>query len=522
MESAVAEQPQVARRGQRSLFRQAPSSPARLPTQREWRGQHAGGTAGAVARARGCERARSGTSAGLAGVLHANAFFTGDVATAAATGSVVFSVSPGTFPAGVTTEDGRLTASAGAAPGRFSFDYEARDAADPGNCATATVQLAVPQPVIPGLGDTVTLDVGKSADLLASDTLAGAAAASAGERGTAWGGVGLASGLPGGTRTPDIRLRRSVLYPVELRADGLDSRSGATPQISGTTVRYASRRGSQATPPAVGPSGAALESTVRYALCAAPKLPTMLDAVRRWLSPTPTAAAAAGGHDAVAAWAKGCGLQFRGVREGDGFVIDGQADATAWRLEWGPSQRPYVPGNELRLRADLGLANDVQVLLLDRLLQERMEATVFNQYVEGVQTRIDTQTPPEMRWLVMFPKLAGADLGVLRERFVGISSHKTFVRQWLQGALGSALSAAPSGPEHLLMLMISRGRLVLRTALATPETTSLESWVRCFEAALREARRTSTQAFDDSAPSTQASVWAPSSVSADTAAAGKH
>ena len=27
-------------------------------------------------------------------------------------------------------------------------------------------------------------------------------------------------GQPGGTRTPDIRLRRSVLYPVELRAGG--------------------------------------------------------------------------------------------------------------------------------------------------------------------------------------------------------------------------------------------------------------------------------------------------------------
>ena len=28
------------------------------------------------------------------------------------------------------------------------------------------------------------------------------------------------SGLPGGTRTPDLRLRRPLLYPVELRADG--------------------------------------------------------------------------------------------------------------------------------------------------------------------------------------------------------------------------------------------------------------------------------------------------------------
>jgi hypothetical protein len=32
--------------------------------------------------------------------------------------------------------------------------------------------------------------------------------------------LGRQSGQPGGTRTPDIRLRRSVLYPVELRAGG--------------------------------------------------------------------------------------------------------------------------------------------------------------------------------------------------------------------------------------------------------------------------------------------------------------
>jgi hypothetical protein len=247
---------------------------------------------------------------------------------------------------------------------------------------------------------------------------------------------------------------------------------------------------------------------------------TMLDAVKRWLSPTQSAAAEAGDRTTIATWAKGRSLQMRGVREGEGFVIDGQLDATAWRLEWGPSQRPYVAGNELRLRADLGLANDVQVLLLDRPLQERLEKTVFEQYVEGVQTRIDTQTPPEMRWLVMFPKLAGADLGVLREHYVGIGSHKAFVRQWLQGALGTALSSLPQGPDHPFVLMISRGRLVVRTALAEPDAATLEAWIRRFETALREARRIGNEVIDDSAPSTQASVWSASSMPGE-AAAGK-
>ena len=34
------------------------------------------------------------------------------------------------------------------------------------------------------------------------------------------------SGLTGGTRTPDLLLRRQLLYPVELRADGFAGRLG--------------------------------------------------------------------------------------------------------------------------------------------------------------------------------------------------------------------------------------------------------------------------------------------------------
>ena len=77
----------------------------------------------------------------------------------------------------------------------------------------------------------------------------------------------------------------------------------------------------------------------------------------------------------------------------EGFVIDGRLGATPWRLEWGPSQRPYIQGHELRLRAEMGLASDLQLVLMNRELQETMEKAVFDQYVEGVQTRIDNQTP---------------------------------------------------------------------------------------------------------------------------------
>ena len=39
------------------------------------------------------------------------------------------------------------------------------------------------------------------------------------QSGTSWDLLKLFNGLPGGTRTPDLLLRRQLLYPVELRVD---------------------------------------------------------------------------------------------------------------------------------------------------------------------------------------------------------------------------------------------------------------------------------------------------------------
>lgn len=224
-------------------------------------------------------------------------------------------------------------------------------------------------------------------------------------------------------------------------------------------------------------------------------------------------AGAAKGWDALQPWAEGKQYVFRGVRESDGFVVDGKLGAAPWRLEWGPSQRPYVEGSELRLRAELGLPSDLQVVVMNRVLQEQLERAVFDQYVEGVQTRIDNQTPPEARWLVMFPKLAGAEMGKLKERFVALGSVKPWLVQWLDGPLSAAITAKGLDPVTPFVLMIGRGRLTLRTAQTEPDARDLEAWLRLFETAMREARRVGDQMAEarGHAPSTQPSMWSASS-----------
>jgi len=235
----------------------------------------------------------------------------------------------------------------------------------------------------------------------------------------------------------------------------------------------------------------------------------MLEGLKRLFSGS--AASQAEGWEGIAPWAQSKQYTFRGVPN-EGFVVDGRLGATPWRLEWGPSQRPYIQGQELRLRSELGLSSDLQLVLMNRHLQEAMEKAVFEQYVEGVQTRIDNQTPPEMRWLVMFPKLAGNEMAALRERYVALSSMKGWLKQWLEGPLSQVLAAQQVEPVVPVVLMIGRGRLMLRTALPDAEVATLQAWLRVFETAMREAQRASSESGESVAPSSQPSMWSASAL----------
>ena len=216
----------------------------------------------------------------------------------------------------------------------------------------------------------------------------------------------------------------------------------------------------------------------------------MLEGLKRWIAGSPSAATQAD-LEALKAWAEARQFLWRKPREGEGAIVEGKQGQVAWRLEWGAPQRSYVPGAELRIRAELGLPSDLQVMLLNKPLQEAMEKAVFEQYVEGVQTRMDNQTPPEMRWLVMLPRLSGSAMGRLRERWAAVTSAKPWVLAWLEGALGSALAALRTDPATPLVLTIARGRLTLRTAMPEAEPRDIEPLLRLFETAIREVMRLS-------------------------------
>lgn len=213
----------------------------------------------------------------------------------------------------------------------------------------------------------------------------------------------------------------------------------------------------------------------------------MFNALRRLLTKAPKPAE----PEALMQWAQRHGHTYLNARNAAGCVVEGRLGTQAWRLEWGAPQRDYIAGLEMRMLADLTLPKELVALVLNQELGEVMEKRVYDDFVDDVQTRIETQTPPEMRWLVMYPKLTASELGPLRDRFVAVSGTKLWLQQWLASPLGAALDAAQklTGADEAVVLSLHRCRLCLRLAMPDADMVVITAWFSVFEAALRESMR---------------------------------
>ena len=210
----------------------------------------------------------------------------------------------------------------------------------------------------------------------------------------------------------------------------------------------------------------------------------------------------------IAGWAKQRGLTFKRERDGHGFVVDGALDGRPWRLEWGPPQRPYIAGHELRIRMNLGLPPDLQMMLMSLALKEALEKQAFDQLTQTNQTQINDATPEELRWLAMFPKIAFGGSRVLRASFGGVASLPHEGTAWIEGTLAQMLERAAGtllsrSPPFVLMTL--RGKLYLRLQLASADETDAAAALSLFEAAAAEALRVG-RARNDQPPSFTASI----------------
>jgi hypothetical protein len=190
----------------------------------------------------------------------------------------------------------------------------------------------------------------------------------------------------------------------------------------------------------------------------------------------------------VSQWAESQGFSFRRERGDRGFVIEGQVQAPdpigvrAWRLEWGPPQRHYLLGQELRIRGSLGLPQELQMLLMTTDLVDTLEQETFSRFTEQAQTEIDLSMPEEMRWLALFRRVNLQPWERLRTRIDAVAAIAGTAEGWLQDT--SLQSKLESTLETLdpLLLMTLRGRLYLRTRLETPHVPTLGAVIALYTA----------------------------------------
>src|ERR1700744_2729947 len=219
----------------------------------------------------------------------------------------------------------------------------------------------------------------------------------------------------------------------------------------------------------------------------------MLDAVRRWLA----LGGALPNWTEFVAWAHDHHWTLNRTSAHDGWAMDHNPRHAGWRVEWGPAQRSFMSSHEFRIRFEVALNSDVQALVLDRPLLARLDHEVYAQFTDNVQTRLDEETPEEMRWLAMHAKLSPNQMGVpLRDRYGAISNDTAWVSHWLAGPVAAALKQrADAMPIEAVsaepfILRLSRGQVVIRQAATTPRVRVLETWVGVAEA-VEEALRKS-------------------------------
>jgi len=223
--------------------------------------------------------------------------------------------------------------------------------------------------------------------------------------------------------------------------------------------------------------------------------------LRQWLL-----GGASGAEKAVKQWCASEGLVLKLTHERDGFVIEPAREGLQVRIEWGPSQRPYLSGMELRLRSDTGIEPQVYGALMPQAQLEVLEHALFEQSTDSVQTRFDGEMPEEMRWLAMGERLDATQLGPLRGDFAGVASHSAWMAEWLAGPTGDAVHGwAQAELQRLAVtarkpgsrekpaplgwaLLVHRSRLVWRQSLAAPDVAAIALARQAFHAALVGAR----------------------------------
>lgn len=185
----------------------------------------------------------------------------------------------------------------------------------------------------------------------------------------------------------------------------------------------------------------------------------------------------------VSEWASIQGLTFS--ERGKGYCMDGKIEGKPWRIEQGKPSRDFIHGIELRARGEMGLNEDVAVMVMTRSLKNDLEKRAFSLYTDTLQTQIDPNLPEEMRWLSMYDEVGWEELGqIFLDHYAILADNRTSAVAWLTPELAGQLLAWPSSePGVPRVLMVLRGKVYLRMQINEGDLLTLEHATRVFTTA---------------------------------------
>jgi hypothetical protein len=196
-------------------------------------------------------------------------------------------------------------------------------------------------------------------------------------------------------------------------------------------------------------------------------------------------------HGPVSEWAGTQGFAFSADGSGKGIALEGKVSGKPWRLQLGKPSRAYIFGEEVRARAELGIQDDVAVLVMNRPLRDALEKQAYQIYTDPLQTSAATNLPEEMRWLAMFDEVGWGELPQpFWDRYAVLSDNREYAMAWVDDALARLMLDWPApGPsaEVPFMILMLRGKAYLRMEYSPPDLSTLQHAALIFTAACESA-----------------------------------
>lgn len=190
-------------------------------------------------------------------------------------------------------------------------------------------------------------------------------------------------------------------------------------------------------------------------------------------------------------WAATQGFGFSADATGQGVALEGKVGGKRWRMELGRPARDFIRGKELRARAQLGIDEDLAVLVMSRPLKESLEKKAYQIYTDHLQTSVDPSLPEEMRWLAMFDEVAWDSLPEeFWDRFSVLSDRRESALAWIDPELAGVMldwPSPPPSPEVPFMILLLRGKAYLRMEYTPANLATLQHAALIFSRACESA-----------------------------------